>query len=77
MNIREVGGNIKRKYLEDRIKKEHVVLVCLHETKCKELGKESTFKMWGSNDVEWVKNGAENNAGGVIMMKLLPSYQCK
>jgi len=65
MNIREIG-EIKKKYLEDLIKKEKADIVCLQETKCKELEKEKIFKMWGTNDVEWVERGAKNNAGGLL-----------
>jgi len=47
------------------IKKEQV---CLQEAKCKELGQEEIFKMWGTNEVDWVENGIKNNAGEVITM---------
>jgi len=68
MNIRGVRGSIKMKYMGDLIQKEHADFVCIQETKCKELGKEEIFKMWGVNDVEWVENGNDNGAGGVITM---------
>jgi len=31
------------------------------------MGKEIIFKMWGSNEIDSVKMGVVNNAGGVIM----------
>jgi len=66
MNIRGTGGSSKKKYLEDLIRKEQANVVCLQETKCKELWKENIFKMWGTNDIDWVERGADNNVGGVI-----------
>jgi len=38
MNIRGVGGSMKRKYLGDLITKEQLDFVCIQETKYKELG---------------------------------------
>jgi len=42
---------------------------CMYSgAKCKELGKEEIFKMWGINEVEWAQNGNDNGAGWVITM---------
>jgi len=68
INIRGVRGSIKNNYLRELIHKEHADLVCLHETKCKEMGQEKNFKMWGTNKVEWVVNKNDNGEGGVITM---------
>jgi len=66
INIRGIGGNIKRNYLRNLINKEAEDMVCIQETKCSELSKESVFLLWGSNEVDWVENGASNNVGGII-----------
>jgi len=68
MNISGVGGSSKTRYLEDLVRKEQSYVVCLQETKCKELGKEIFFQMWGTNEIDWVERGTDNNAGGVITM---------
>jgi len=68
MNIRGVEGKNKKKYLCELILKEQVDVVCLQETKSKELRMEGIYKMWGTNEVEWVENGNVNNARGVITM---------
>jgi len=68
MNINGVGGSSKMRYLEDLERKEQADVVCLQETNCKELGKESFFQMWGTNEIDWVEKGTNNNAGGVITM---------
>ena len=66
LNVRGLGGSIKRNYVRDLIRKEHVEIVCLQETKCFEFSKESVFLLWGSNDIDWVVNGASNSFGGLI-----------
>ena len=68
MNIRGIGGSTKRTYLRDLIRKEEVGMVCLQETKCSEISKELCYYLWGSNEIEWLENGAVNNAGGIITM---------
>jgi len=68
MNIRGLGGSIKRKYLRDLICKEQVDKICIQETKCFELSRESCYLLWGYNEINWVENGASNNAEGIITM---------
>jgi len=43
-------------------------MVCLQETKCSGFEKENYFLLWGSNDIDWVENGAVNNLGMFITM---------
>jgi len=68
MNIRGIRGSVKRTYLRDLIRKKEVGMVCLHEAKCSEFIKESSFYLWGSNEIDWEENGVINNVGGVITM---------
>ena len=56
MNIRGIEGSIKRRYLSTLISNEQADMVCIQETKCSELNKESVFQLWGSNEIEWVEN---------------------
>jgi len=65
INVRGLGGNVKRKYLRDLISKEQANMVCLQKTKCFVLSKESCYLLWGSNELDWVENGANNIAGGI------------
>jgi len=62
LNIRGLGGSIKRKYIRDLISKEHVEMICLQETKCSDISKENGFLLWESNDIGWIEVGASNNA---------------
>jgi len=68
MNIKGVGGNLKKKCLEELIKKKQEDVVCLQETKFKEMGKKCIFKMWRTNEIDWIKRGVKNNASGMITM---------
>jgi len=43
MNIRGLGGRIKRKYISDLIKKQQVGFICLQETKCGHNSKERCY----------------------------------
>jgi len=47
MNIRGLGGRIKRKYISDLIKKQQVGFICLQETKCGHNSKERCYQIWG------------------------------
>jgi len=68
LNIRGVGGAVKRNYVRDLISREQVDIVCLQETRCSDFSREKVCLLWGTNEVELVKNKAVNSAGGVITM---------
>jgi len=68
MNIRGIGGSIKRRYLSTLISNKQAEMLCIQEMKCSELNKEGVFQLWGSNEIEWVENGANNSVGGLITM---------
>jgi len=48
LNVRGLGGSIKRRYLKELIFKEQVGMVCIQETKCSKFGEENCFNMCGS-----------------------------
>ena len=66
LNVRGLGGSLKRRYLSDLVSKEQADMVCLQETKCSEFSREKVCLLWGSNEVGWVVNKANNSAGGVL-----------
>jgi len=66
LSVRGLGGTLKRKYLSDLVSKEWVDMVCLQETKCFEVSREKVCLLWGSNEVDWVVNKANNSVGGVL-----------
>jgi len=68
LNIRGLGGTIKRNYLRDLIYKEQTNMVCLQEMKCAGVSREKVCLLWGSNEVDWVENKVINSAGGVLTM---------
>ena len=75
LNIRGVGGVVKRNYVRDLISREQVDMVCLQETKCSDFSREKVCLLWGTNEVEWVENKAVNSAGGVITMWSNKAFQ--
>jgi len=77
MNIRGLGGKIKRKYISELIKKQQVGFICLQETKCEQISKEKSYQMWGSNEIDWIEVGAVNNGGGIITMWKKDCFELK
>jgi len=75
LNIRGVGGAIKRNYVRDLISREQVDMVCLQEMKCSDFSREKVCLLWGTNKVEWVENKVVNSAGGVITMWSNKAFQ--
>jgi len=51
LNIRGLGGSVKRRYLRELISLEQVGVVCLQETTSFEFGEGNCFLLWGSNDI--------------------------
>jgi len=75
LNIRGVGGAVKRNYVRDLVSREQVDMVCLQETKCSDFSREKVCLLWGTNEVDWVENKAVNSAGGLITMWSNKSFQ--
>jgi len=66
LNVKGLGGTLKRKYLSDLISKERADMVCLQETKCVEFSREKVCLLWGNNEVDCVENKVNNSVGGVL-----------
>jgi len=75
LNIRGLGGTIKRNYLRDLIYKEQANMVCLQETKCVGVSREKVCLLWGSNEVDWVEKKVVNSASGVLTIWSSKSFQ--
>ena len=50
-------------------------MICLQETKCFEVSKESCFLLWGCNNIDWVENNTFNNVEGVITLWKRNNFQ--
>jgi len=68
IHIQIVRGNVKKNYISNLVRKEEVFFFCLQETKYEQVNEERGYQLWGSNDVDWIENGAVNNGGGLITM---------
>jgi len=66
LNVRGLGGTLKRRYINNLVSKEQTDMVCLQEAKCIEFSREKVCLFWGSNEVDWVVNKANNSVGGVL-----------
>jgi len=75
LNVRGLGGTLKRKYLSDLVSKEQANMVCLQETKCFEFSREKFCLLWGNNEVDWVENKANNSVGWVLTIWNKKSFQ--
>jgi len=51
INIRGLGGDVKRKYLRELISKEDPGLFLVQETKLTKLDDSKCYSLWGSNDI--------------------------
>jgi len=46
LNVRGLGGTLKRRYLSNLVSKEQADMVCLQETKCTEFNREKVCLLW-------------------------------
>jgi len=46
VNIRRIGGSVKKSYLKELIEKEHIKMMCIQETKRGSSSKEICFAIW-------------------------------
>ena len=70
-----MGGSVKRQYIKDIIWKEQVDMVCIQETKSRNLELALISSLWGSNDVGWVENEAHQNVGSLLTMWCCNSFE--
>lgn len=60
--VRGLGSRVKWKVAKDLIIREDLSLVCLEETKMKELQNKVCGAVWGDQHVEWKHNPTLNHA---------------
>jgi len=67
INIRGLGNATKWRYINELNRKEEVGMICIQETKMKNINKEKCFKLWDDNNVEWLHKEVVEGAGGYSM----------
>jgi len=65
-NSRGLGGVEKSRYLRDIIRKKEVDMACIQETKMAIITREKCQSIWGDNNIDWLHNGEENGAAGIL-----------
>jgi len=64
INIRDLGGDVRWKYLKELISKENPGLLFVQETKLTNLLASKCYSMWGNNDITWIHRGIDRERKG-------------
>jgi len=76
INIRGLGGDVKRKYLRELVSKEDPGLLLVQETKLTKLDDSKCYSLWGSNDISWIHRGADKEGGGILTLWDNKKFTC-
>ncbi|MCI07963.1 endonuclease/exonuclease/phosphatase family protein, partial [Trifolium medium] len=66
INIRGLGGRVKRGLIKDLVKKEKIDFLAIQETKLEAVSDSLCFSLWGSEDCLWMSLPSEGNSGGIL-----------
>ena len=67
-NVRGLNDPDKRKVLKGLLKRWNCSVVCLQETKLKEVDRTIIRSLWGDRRVKWESLTEVRSAGGILMM---------
>lgn len=67
-NIRGVGSRVKRKELQELVRKNKVDLVCIQESKLDMVDENVCRTIWGNPQCGWAAREAQGRAGGIITL---------
>lgn len=68
LNIRGLGGGIKRRELKKFVKKERLDLLCIQETKMEWISQEVCNSIWDDVDFSWSYLPSIGNSGGILCL---------
>jgi len=68
LNVKELGGSIKARYLSHIISSEGAYFVCIQETKLSALSDTRCYALWENNNVGWLHYGGDNGSGSLLSM---------
>jgi hypothetical protein len=66
INIRGLGGVVKRKYLKELVTKERLDFIAIQETKLESISDGLCWSIWGSEDCQWAFLPSSGNSGGIL-----------
>lgn len=67
-NIRGVGSRVKRKEVQDLVRKNKIDLVCIQESKLDEVNENVCRLIWGNNICGWAARESQGRSGGLITL---------
>jgi hypothetical protein len=66
INIRGLGGAVKRKYLKELVRKENIEFLAIQETKLDSITDNLCHSLWGGDDCNWAFLPSVGNSGGIL-----------
>jgi exonuclease III len=66
INIRGLGGVVKRKYLKELVCKERLDFLAIQETKLESITDSLCYSIWGGEDCQWVSHPSSGSSGGLL-----------
>jgi hypothetical protein len=66
INIRGLGGVVKRKYLKELVCKERLDFLAIQETKLDSISDTLCYSLWGGDDCQWAFLPSSGNSGGIL-----------
>lgn len=65
LNVRGLGGKVKKRAVRELIGKEKIEFMCLQETKLDSVNDRLACSLWGNRDYGWVYSGSDGASGGL------------
>ncbi|KAK2357971.1 hypothetical protein QL285_095195 [Trifolium repens] len=66
INIRGLGGAVKRKYMKELVRKEKLEFLAIQETKLENVTDSLCHSLWGGEDCQWAFHPSSGNSGGLL-----------
>ncbi|KAL8487341.1 hypothetical protein ACS0TY_023861 [Phlomoides rotata] len=70
INIRGLGNNIKKKEIQEIIRKQSIEFCCIQESKLELVDDRICRSIWGNSGAGWAWKGASGRSGGCSTTKL-------
>lgn len=68
INIRGLGGRIKKREIRELVEKEKVEFMCIQETKMSSIDQRLACVLWGNIECDWIFSGSDGISGGLCCL---------
>jgi exonuclease III len=68
INIRGLGGRVKKRRIRDLVREQNVSFLAIQETKLEAIFDNFCYSLWGSEDCSWAFVPAEGASGGMLSL---------